>query len=80
MEKSEIAELVKKLKIPKPWPAGFYLKPEGKRILKALVAENLTSRDIAKVLGKSYVAVLNIYTHAGISLPGLSVVRNSKNG
>ena len=60
MEKSEIAELVKKLKIPKPWPSGFYSKPEGKRILKALVAENLTSRDIANVLGKSYVAVLNI--------------------
>src|SRR3989344_3391277 len=80
MEKSEIAELVKKLKIPKPWPSGFYSKPEGKRILKALVAENLTSRDIANVLGKSYVAVLNIYTHAGISLPGLKVTKNSKNG
>lgn len=69
MEKSEIAELIKKLKIPKPWPAGFYLKPEGKRILKALVAEGLTSREIAKILGKSYVAVLNIYMRAGISLP-----------
>ncbi len=80
MEKSETAELVKKLKIPKPWPAGFYLKPEGKRILKALAAGSLTSREIAKVLGKSYGAVLNIYTHAGISLPGLSVTRKSKNG
>ncbi|HEY4495029.1 MAG TPA: HTH domain-containing protein [Candidatus Paceibacterota bacterium] len=80
MEKSKIAELMKKLKIPKPWPAGFYLKPEGKRILKALIAENLSSRDIAKVLGKSYGAILNIYTHAGISLPGKLVAKNSKNG
>ena len=80
MEKSEIAELVKKLKIPKPWPSGFYSKPEGKRILKALIAENLSSRDIAKVLGKSYGAILNIYTHAGISLPGKLVAKNSKNG
>jgi len=80
MEKSKIAELMKKLKIPKPWPAGFYLKPEGKRILKALIAEKLTSRDIAKVLGKSYGAILNIYTHAGISLPGKLVAKNSKNG
>lgn len=80
MEKTKIAELVKKLKIPKPWPTGFYLKPEGRKILKALIAEGLTSRDIAKVLNKSYGAVLNIYTHAGISLPGLSTIRNSKNG
>ncbi len=69
MEKSEIAVLVKKLKIPKPWPAGFYLKPEGKRILKALIADGLTSRDIAKILGKNLVAIYNIYGRAGISLP-----------
>lgn len=80
MEKSEIATLVKKLKIPKPWPAGFYLKPEGKKILKALAAENLTSREIAKILGKSYVAVSNIYLRASISLPGLSVTKNSSKG
>ena len=64
MEKAKIAELVKKSKIPKPWPAGFYLKPEGKKILKALVAEGLIARDIAKVLGKSFIAVRNIYSFA----------------
>jgi len=69
MEKAKIAELVKKSKIPKPWPAGFYLKPEGKKILKALVAEGLIARDIAKVLGKSFIAVRNIYSNAGINLP-----------
>lgn len=77
MEKSEIAKLVRKLKVPKPWPAGFYLKPEGKRILKALIAENLTARDITKVLGKNYVAVSDIYRRAGISLP-MPVSKGSK--
>lgn len=71
MEKAEIAELIKKLKIPKPWPDGFYLKPEGKRILKALVAEKLSGRDVAQILGKSLSAVNNIYTLSGIKRPRL---------
>ena len=68
MDKAEIAKLIKKLKVPQPWPPRFYLKPEGKRILKALVAENLTARDIAKVLNKSLVAVQHIYSYAGVKL------------
>lgn len=77
MEKLEIAKLARKLKIPKPWPARFYSKPEGKRILKSLVAENLTTRNIAEVLGKSYVATKQIYSSAGISLP-IPVSKGSK--
>lgn len=71
MEKLKIAKLVKKFKIPNPWPRGFYLKPKGKKILKALVAENLTARDISEVLNKSLVAIQHMYSHAGVKLSNM---------
>lgn len=77
MEKAEIANLRKKLKIPNPWPPGFYLKPEGKRILKVLASKKLDAREISKILGKSLSAVHNFFTRSGIKLP-TSFVRNSQ--
>ncbi|MEK7198131.1 MAG: helix-turn-helix domain-containing protein, partial [Patescibacteria group bacterium] len=62
MKKAELDLLIKKLKIPKTWPMGFSLKPEGKRILKALVAEGLSAEEIAKLLNKSIASIYNIYS------------------
>ncbi len=68
--------MVKKLKIPKPWPAGFYLKPEGKKILKTLAAKGLSADDIGKILDKSQVAVHNIYKRSGVRLPAIFIGRS----
>lgn len=78
MEKSEIAALARKLKIPKLWPAGFYLKPKGKRILKSLVDNGLSSEEIAQILGKSIASVSMMYSRAKIGIPRR--VTNSGNG
>lgn len=69
MEKAKIVELIKKLKIPKPWPAGFYLKSEGKKILKALVDEGLVADEISKVLNKNINAIYYLYGRSKIKLP-----------
>lgn len=69
MEKERVVKIIKKLKIPKPWPAGFYLKPEGKRILKTLAAERINAEEIAKLIGKSINSVYNMYTRSKIGLP-----------
>lgn len=71
MEKAEVAKLRKELKIPKPWPPGFYLKPEGKRVLKALANKNLTAKDISRILGKTMVSVNHFYARSGVKLPAL---------
>lgn len=68
MEKAKITELTKKLKIPKPWPLGFSSKPEGKRILKALVNECLTADEISKVLNKNLNAIYHLYNRSKIKL------------
>ena len=69
MTKVEVDALIKKLKIPSPWPVGFSIKPEGKRILKALVNKGLTTLEISKVLNKTINAIHAIYTHSRIKLP-----------
>lgn len=69
MTRSEINILVKKFKIPRPWPAGFSLKPEGKKILKALVDEGLTAKKISEVLGKTINSIHMLYSGLRIKLP-----------
>lgn len=78
MKNSEIADIRKKLKIPKSWPAGFSLKPEGKKILKTLVDKNLSTEEIAKILNKTIASIHCIYSRAKIKIPRQTV--NDKNG
>lgn len=79
MKKAELDLLIKKLKIPKTWPMGFSLKPEGKRILKALVAEGLSAEEIAKLLNKSIASIYNIYSRDKIKLPRPAVMASKWN-
>src|SRR3989344_6534663 len=76
MKKSEIAIIKKELKMSKDWPDGFYLKPKGKKILKALVDKNLGASGIAEVLGKSIDFVRHIYSYARIKIPRQAVGGN----
>lgn len=69
MTKAEVGVLVKKFKIPRPWPKGFSLKPKGKKVLKSLVNEGLTAQEISEVLGKTINATHTIYSSSGIKLP-----------
>lgn len=73
MKISEIADIRRELKIPKSWPAGFSLKPEGKKILKALVDKNLSTEEITKILGKTIASIHCIYSRARIKIPRQTV-------
>lgn len=79
MEKAKTAELIKKLKIPKTWPKGFSLKPEGKKILKALLAEGLSAEEIAKLLNKSIASIYGISSRSKIKLPRQAVMPSKWN-
>lgn len=78
MKNSEIVDIRKKLKIPKSWPAGFSLKPEGKKILKTLVDKNLSTEEIAKILNKTIASIHCIYSRTKIKIPRQAV--NDENG